>query len=129
MSYLIIDGTNVAVGQMSGGRNVCGRNVCGTYVCRTKVAPPDSAVYRNLIDNFFLSGRLHPGFNRQLQRLCRISAATGNLPVPTSGIQSGCCPGRKPGRLYRGRRTQSRSTSLWLGNRFIGQYITYEFLV
>jgi hypothetical protein len=41
MSYFIIDGTNVAVGQMSGGRNVCGRNVCGTYVCRTKVAPPD----------------------------------------------------------------------------------------
>ena len=40
MSYFIIGGTNVAVGQKSGGRNVCGRNVCGTYVCRTKVAPP-----------------------------------------------------------------------------------------
>jgi hypothetical protein len=40
MSYFIIGGTNVAVGQMSGGRNVGGRNVCGTYVCRTKVAPP-----------------------------------------------------------------------------------------
>jgi hypothetical protein len=40
MSYLIIGGTNVAVGQNSGGRNVGGRNVCGTFVCRTKVAPP-----------------------------------------------------------------------------------------
>ena len=40
MSYFIIGGTNVAVGQKSGGRNVGGRNVCGTYVCRTKVAPP-----------------------------------------------------------------------------------------
>ncbi len=40
MSYIIIGGTNVAVGQKSGGRNVGGRNVCGTYVCRTKVAPP-----------------------------------------------------------------------------------------
>jgi hypothetical protein len=42
MSYFIIGGTNVAVGQKSGGRNVGGRNVCGTYyVCRTKVAPPN----------------------------------------------------------------------------------------
>jgi len=40
MSYFIIGGTNVVVGQKSGGRNVGGRNVCGTYVCRTKVAPP-----------------------------------------------------------------------------------------
>ncbi len=40
MSYFIIGGTNVAVGQKSGGRNVGGRNVCGTFVCRTKVAPP-----------------------------------------------------------------------------------------
>ncbi len=40
MSYFIIGGTNVAVVQKSGGRNVGGRNVCGTYVCRTKVAPP-----------------------------------------------------------------------------------------
>ncbi len=42
MSYFIIGGTNVAVGQKSGGRNVGGRNVCGTYVCRTKVAPPST---------------------------------------------------------------------------------------
>ncbi len=40
MSYFIIGGTNVAVGQMSGGRNVGGRNVFGTYVCRTKGVPP-----------------------------------------------------------------------------------------
>ncbi len=40
MSYFIIGGTNVVVGQKSGGRNVGGRNVCGTYVGRTKVAPP-----------------------------------------------------------------------------------------
>ncbi len=40
MSYLIIGGTNVAVGQMSGGTNVGGTYVCGTFVCGTKVAPP-----------------------------------------------------------------------------------------
>ena len=36
MSYFIIGGTNVVVGQKSGGRNVGDRNVCGTYVCRQK---------------------------------------------------------------------------------------------
>jgi hypothetical protein len=35
MSYFIIGGTNVAVGQMSGGTNVG-----GTCVSGTKVAPP-----------------------------------------------------------------------------------------
>ncbi len=40
MSYLIIGGTNVAVGQMPGGTNVGGTYVCGTFVCGTKVAPP-----------------------------------------------------------------------------------------
>ena len=35
MSYFIIGGTNVAVGQMSGGTNVG-----GTFVSGTKVAPP-----------------------------------------------------------------------------------------
>jgi hypothetical protein len=50
MSYFIIGGTNIAVGQKSGGRNVGGRNVggrnvCGTYVCRTKVAPPASCIH------------------------------------------------------------------------------------
>jgi hypothetical protein len=53
MSYFIIGGTNVAVGQKSGGinvggRNVGGRNVCGTYVCRTKVAPPFIVVTKKL---------------------------------------------------------------------------------
>jgi len=48
MSYFIIGGTNVAVGQKSGGRNVSGRNVCGTYVCRTKVAPPFIVVTKKL---------------------------------------------------------------------------------
>ncbi len=45
MSYFILVGTNVAVGQMSGGTNVGGTNVGGTnvggtLVCGTKVAPP-----------------------------------------------------------------------------------------
>jgi hypothetical protein len=40
MSYSIIGGTNVGVGQMSGGTNVGRTNVGGTNVCGTKVAPP-----------------------------------------------------------------------------------------
>jgi hypothetical protein len=45
MSYFIIGGTNVGVGQLSGGTNVgrtnVGRtNVGGTFVSGTKVAPP-----------------------------------------------------------------------------------------
>jgi hypothetical protein len=40
MSYFIIGGTNVRVGQMSGGTNVSGTNVGGTCVGGTKVAPP-----------------------------------------------------------------------------------------
>ena len=40
MSYSIIGGTNVGVGQMSGGTNVGRTNVGGTNVGGTKVAPP-----------------------------------------------------------------------------------------
>jgi hypothetical protein len=40
MSYFIIGGTNVRVGQISCGTNVGGTNVGGTCVCGTKVAPP-----------------------------------------------------------------------------------------
>ena len=40
MSYFIIGGTNVREGQMSGGTNVSGTNVGGTCVGGTKVAPP-----------------------------------------------------------------------------------------
>ena len=39
MSYSIIGGTNVRVGQMSGGTNVGGTNVGRTNVGGTKVAP------------------------------------------------------------------------------------------
>ncbi len=45
MSYSIIGGTNVRVGQMSGGTNIGRTNVGGTNVCGTKVAPP----YQRLI--------------------------------------------------------------------------------
>jgi hypothetical protein len=49
MSYVIIGGTNVGVGQMLGGTNVgrtnVGRtNVGGTFVCGTKVTPPSRAI-------------------------------------------------------------------------------------
>ena len=57
MSYFIIGGTNVVVGQKSGGRNVGGRNVCGTYVCRTKVAPP--LCYHIVFNDFGLSSLSH----------------------------------------------------------------------
>ncbi len=40
MSYSIIGGTNVRVGQMAGGTNVSGTNVGGTCVGGTKVVPP-----------------------------------------------------------------------------------------
>jgi hypothetical protein len=40
MSYVVIGGTNVRVGQMSGGTNVGRTNVGGTCVGGTKVAPP-----------------------------------------------------------------------------------------
>ncbi len=48
MSYLIIGGTNVAVGQMPGGTNVGGTYVCGTFVCGTKVAPPYKRPFNQL---------------------------------------------------------------------------------
>ncbi len=40
MPYVVIAGTNVGVGQMSGGTNVSPTNIGGTCVGETKVAPP-----------------------------------------------------------------------------------------
>jgi hypothetical protein len=55
MSYVIVGGTNVGVGQMSGGTNVgrtnVGRtNVGGTCVGRTKVAPPTNSIHIYLLN-------------------------------------------------------------------------------
>jgi hypothetical protein len=61
MSYLIIGGTNVAVGQMPGGTNVG-----GTYVCGTKVAPPLNTpikynnVFRLVLGDFWSRYRFRP---------------------------------------------------------------------
>jgi hypothetical protein len=45
MSYVIIGGTNFMVGKMSGGANVRRTNVGGTCVGGTKLAPPGGRGY------------------------------------------------------------------------------------